>query len=46
MSQAITTMDELLEKHDVKPLQTGDVLEGVITSIKKHELWVDLGPRG
>jgi len=46
MSQTITTMDELLEKHDVKPLQTGDVLEGVITSIKKHELWVDLGPQG
>lgn len=45
MSQTIT-MDELLEKHDVKPLQTGDVLEGKITSIKKHELWVDLGAQG
>ena len=39
-------MDELLAQNEVKPLQTGDVLEGVITSIKKHELWVDLGAQG
>ncbi|HUD10388.1 MAG TPA: S1 RNA-binding domain-containing protein [Candidatus Saccharimonadales bacterium] len=45
MSQTMT-MDELLAEHDVKPLQVADVLEGVITSVKKHELWVDLDANG
>lgn len=40
------TMDELLAGSDIKELTTGDVVEGVISSIKKHEMWVDLGPRG
>lgn len=40
------TMDDLLAKHDVKQLKTGDVIDGTIMSIKKHELWVDLGPSG
>ena len=40
------TMDELLASSDVKELATGDVVEGVISSIKKHEMWVDLGARG
>lgn len=45
MSKDIT-MDELLAKHDVKQLKVGDVIDGTILSIKKHELWVDLGPSG
>lgn len=45
MSKVIT-MDELLAKHDVKQLKVGDVVDGTIMSIKKHELWVDLGPSG
>lgn len=40
------TMDELLASEDVKQLKTGDVVEGVITSVKKHEIWVDLGANG
>ncbi len=40
------TMDELLAGSDVKELATGDVVEGTVSSIKKHEIWVDLGPRG
>jgi small subunit ribosomal protein S1 len=40
------TMDELLAQSDVKQLEAGDVVEGVITSIKKHEVWIDLGARG
>ena len=40
------TMDELLEKHEVKFLNTGDVLEGTINSIRKNEIWVDLGDKG
>jgi small subunit ribosomal protein S1 len=39
-------MDELLAANDVKQVQAGDVVEGVITSVKKHELWLDLGPNG
>lgn len=40
------TMDELLASSDVKQLETGDVVEGTISSLRKHELWVDLGARG
>lgn len=40
------TMDDLLAQSDVKQLEAGDVVEGTITSIKKHEMWIDLGARG
>lgn len=40
------TMDELLASYDVKQLKTGDSVEGVVTSVRKHEVWVDLGPNG
>lgn len=40
------TMDELLAGSDIKELNTGDVVEGTVSSIKKHEVWVDLGARG
>lgn len=40
------TMDDLLASTDIKQLKTGDVVEGVITSVRKHEMWVDLGPNG
>ncbi len=45
MSQAIT-MDELLEGSDIKGLTAGEVVEGVVTAIKKNEVWIDLGARG
>lgn len=40
------TMDELLAGSDVKQLEAGDVVEGSIASVRKHQVWVDLGPRG
>ncbi|HVX47794.1 MAG TPA: S1 RNA-binding domain-containing protein [Candidatus Saccharimonadales bacterium] len=40
------TMDELLEGSDLKTLAPGDVVEGTVTSVKKNEVWVDLGARG
>lgn len=40
------TMDELLAQHEVAQLAAGSVVEGTITSVKKHELWVDLGAQG
>jgi small subunit ribosomal protein S1 len=40
------TMDELLAGNVLNGLKTGDVLEGVITSVRKHEIWIDLGAQG
>ncbi len=45
-TKATLTMDELLEATDIAQLKPGDVIEGVITSVHKHEVWVDLGPNG
>jgi small subunit ribosomal protein S1 len=45
MSKTLT-MDELLEANSIQHIKTGDVVEGTITSVKKHEVWVDLGPHG
>lgn len=47
MAKAKTiTMDELLEQEHVAQLATGETLEGKVLSVRKHELWVDLGPYG
>ncbi len=46
MSKTTVTMDDLLAASDVSQLVAGDVVEGVIASVKKHEVWVDLGARG
>lgn len=48
MSKSTTslTMDELLAQYEVPQLKSGEVVEGTITSVKKHEVWVDLGPNG
>lgn len=39
-------MDELLAQHDIKQLVAGDVIEGKISSVRKHQVWIDLGPQG
>jgi small subunit ribosomal protein S1 len=47
MSKVSTiTMDELLAQSDIQQLKTGDVVEGVITSVRKNEVWIDLGANG
>jgi small subunit ribosomal protein S1 len=46
MSKTVTTMDELLEASPLEQIKTGDVVEGTISSVKKHEVWIDLGPQG
>src|SRR5262245_15963642 len=46
MSKSTLSMDELLANSDVKQLEAGDVVEGVINQVRKHEMWVDLGGRG
>ncbi|MGB4967247.1 MAG: S1 RNA-binding domain-containing protein [Candidatus Saccharimonadales bacterium] len=40
------TMDELLAEHDIKQIIAGDVVEGVVKSVRKHQVWIDLGPQG
>jgi small subunit ribosomal protein S1 len=40
------TMDELLAASAIQQIKTGDVVEGTVTSVRKHEVWVDLGPNG
>lgn len=45
-NKSTLTMDELLAQSEIKQLEAGDVVEGTITSVKKHEMWVDLGARG
>jgi small subunit ribosomal protein S1 len=47
MAKAKTiTMDELLEQEQMTQLAPSEVVEGTVLSIKKHELWIDLGPHG
>jgi len=46
MSKTTITMDDLLASTDVKQLKPGDVVEGSITSVRKHEVWIDLGANG
>lgn len=46
MSKSSITMDDLLASEDIKQLKPGDVVEGVVTSVHKHEVWVDLGANG
>ena len=45
-STTTITMDDLLAGSELKQLETGDVVEGNISSVRKHQVWIDLGPRG
>lgn len=46
VSSSNITMDELLASSELAQLKTGDVVEGTITKVRKHEVWIDLGPCG
>jgi small subunit ribosomal protein S1 len=39
-------MDELLASSEIQQLKTGDVVDGKVMSVKKHEVWIDLGANG
>jgi small subunit ribosomal protein S1 len=45
MSKALT-MDDLLASSEIQQLKVGDVIEGKVLSVKKHEAWIDLGANG
>ncbi len=40
------TMEELLKDSPVERLITGSVIDGTVTSVKKNEVWIDLGANG
>jgi len=40
------TMDDLLKEENIRSLAAGEVVEGTVLSVKKHEVLVDLGPLG
>lgn len=42
----VMTMEELLATAPAAGLAVGDVVEGTVIAAEKHEIWVDLGPRG
>lgn len=46
MSKDTITMDELLAGSEVKNLEAGEVVEGTVSSVKKHEVWIDLDAKG
>lgn len=39
-------MDDLLKEENIQAFATGEVVEGVVLIVKKHEVLVDLGPLG
>jgi len=42
----VVTMDDLLSASEVQTLNPADVVEGVVSSVKKYEIWIDLGIHG
>ncbi len=46
MSKKTMTMDELLEDAPVKQLTAGEVVEGTVLTVKKHQVWIDFGGAG
>jgi small subunit ribosomal protein S1 len=46
MAHTTITMDDLLAEESVKQLTQGEVVDGHVLTVHKHELLVDLGPLG
>ncbi len=46
MVKKTLTMDELLATETVTELAVGDIVQGKVLSVEKHQVWVDLGPLG
>lgn len=44
--QTNVTMDDLLNEVQYKKFEVGDVVEATVLTVKKHELWLDLGANG
>lgn len=46
MTKTTITMDELLATESVKQLTQGEVVNGTVLTVHKHEVLIDLGPLG
>lgn len=44
--KATVTMDDLLADTSIQQLTAGEVIEGTVLAVKKHQVWVDLGSHG
>jgi small subunit ribosomal protein S1 len=40
------SMDDLLKEESAQQLAIGEVIEGKVLSVRKHEIWIDLGGHG
>ncbi len=45
-TKQIISMDDLLEASSIDNIASGDIVQGEVISVRKHELMVDLGVRG
>jgi small subunit ribosomal protein S1 len=46
MPKTTLTMDELLAGSELSSLTVGEVVEGTVTTVRKNEVWIDLGAKG
>lgn len=46
MAKNAITMDDLLQEESIQQLAAGEVIEGKVLSVRKHEVWIDLGSHG
>lgn len=46
MAQKSLTMDDLLAEQPASMMAAGEVLEATVTSVKKHQVWLDLAEHG
>lgn len=46
MSKTTVTMDDLLAEVPVEQLTQGEIVEAAVLSVKKHQVWLDLGEHG
>lgn len=40
------SMDDLLKEESAQQVSAGEVVEGKVLSVRKHEIWIDLGSHG
>lgn len=46
MTNTTITMDDLLKEESIQQIAQGEVVNGVVLSVQKHEVMIDLGPLG
>lgn len=45
-TKAAITMDDLLADDSVKQIESGEIVTGTVLSVRKHEVFIDLGAQG